>query len=65
MRACAGLLHRLHGWDAAKDMDLVEEILDISGALSTHKIKKLMTAIADRVPHQCLPHLVRITLSAF
>ena len=46
------------GLHATKAMDLVEEILDISHELSTLKIKKLLDAIAGRVPHSLLPHLV-------
>ena len=38
-------------------MDLVEEILDIGHELSTLKIKKLLDAIAKRVPHSLLPCL--------
>ena len=38
-------------------MDLVEEILDSSHELSTLKIKKLLDAIAKRVPHSLLPYL--------
>ena len=59
-----GGLYRFLSWPATEVMDWVEEILDISHALSTKKIKKLMTAIADRVPHQWLPHLVCNTLLA-
>ena len=41
----------------AKAMDLLEDILQLSGDLSTLKIKKLIDAIAARVPHQWLPPL--------
>ena len=43
---------------ATQAMDLVEEILDISHELSTLKIKKLLDAVAQRIPHSLLPRLV-------
>ena len=38
-------------------MDLLEDLLQLTGDLSTAKIKALIDAIASRVPHQWLPSL--------
>ena len=38
-------------------MDLLEEVLATTHSLSTNRIKKLIDAIANRIPHQWLPCL--------
>ena len=41
-------------------MDLIEELLDIAHQLTTEKVKRVVDAIAARVPHCMLPNLVQI-----